>query len=54
MDKDGEEQTFGIDDDMAFAVFHFLARIKAGNSATFGVLTDWLSMIPAVGLASRP
>ena len=38
MDKDGEEKTFGIDDDMAFAALHFLAGIKARNPAAFSGL----------------
>lgn len=43
-----QQAAIGIDHDMSLASVDFLARIAAA-----GALTDWLSMMPAVGLAPR-
>jgi len=57
-DGDGEHQPAGVDQEVALDALDLLGRIEADRvrvrppfSAAF---TDWLSMIPAVGLASRP
>ena len=58
MDDGTNQEALGIGDDMALASFDFLARIIAGRvdrAPPFSaLLTLWLSMIAAVGLASRP
>jgi hypothetical protein len=52
------QQSLGVDQDMAFLALDLLAAIKARRvnpSPPFSaLLTLWLSMIAAVGLASRP
>ena len=52
------QQTLGVDEDVALLAFDLLARIVAGRidrRPPFSApLTLWLSMIAAVGLASRP
>ena len=58
MDDDGQQQAKGVGQDMALAPEHLLARVIARGverSAPFcAPLALWLSMIAAVGLASRP
>src|SRR6202011_1726290 len=49
-----DEEANRIGDDMALASFDFFASIYPGGPPLSVVLTDWLSMIPAEGLASRP
>src|SRR5271165_2180791 len=53
MDCDVDHMALRIDD-VAFAAVDFLARVKPARAAAFRGFTDWLSMTPAVGLASRP
>ena len=55
--RDRQDQTEGIDEQMALLALDFLARVIAGGvdagppfSAPF---TLWLSITPALGLASR-
>ena len=57
-DGDGEHQPAGVDEEVALDALDLLGRIEADRvrvrppfSAAF---TDWLSMIPALGLAARP
>jgi hypothetical protein len=54
MDLQPDQMTLGVSDGVAFAAFDLLVFVKAAWTATFRVLTDWLSMTPAVGLASLP
>ena len=57
MDDDAQGQALGIDQGMNFAPFHFLPGVIAGQAivtAPFSAdFNDWLSMIAAVGDASR-
>ena len=57
MDDGVQQQPLGIYQDMALLAFDLLARVKAGRidrAPPFSaLLTLWLSMIAAVGLASR-
>ncbi len=58
MDGNAQEQTERIDEEMSLAAGDFLARVVAlriEQSPPFGApLALWLSMMAAVGLASRP
>lgn len=53
-DKRFEHQTFGVDNQVSFASFDVFARIIASTAPFSVVLTDWLSMMAALGVASRP
>ena len=53
-DKGFEHQPFGVYDHMALAPFDFLAAIVASYAPFSVVLTDWLSILPALGVLSRP
>ena len=57
VDNGKQQQALGIYQDMALLALDFLARIKAGRidrgPPFSALLTLWLSMIAAVGLASR-
>jgi len=48
------QMTVGIGDDVALAPVDLLARIIPCGPPLSVVLTDWLSITPADGLASRP
>jgi len=52
--KGFEDQSFRIHNQMAFAPFDTLAAIIASYAPFSVVLTDWLSMLPALGVTSRP
>jgi len=54
MHHDGEDQADGVDNDMSLAAVDFLARVVAADPPFSVVLTLWLSMIAALGVASRP
>ena len=54
MDKDTEQEAGGIDPDMALAALDLLGGIITARPPFSVVLTLWVSMITAVGLASRP
>ena len=54
MDKDTEQEAGGIDPDMALAALDLLGGIVAARPPLSVVLTLWVSMMTAVGLASRP
>ena len=58
MDDDVQEQAERVDENMPLAAGNLLARIEAlrvKRSAPFcAALALWLSMMAAVGLASRP
>jgi hypothetical protein len=49
-----EEQPEGIDEDMALAALDLLPRIIAADPPLSVVLTDWLSMMPALGWRCLP
>ena len=53
-DDDAEEQPERIDEDMALAPLDLFARIKAADPPFSVVLTDWLSMMPALGCRCLP
>src|SRR6266568_3132692 len=52
--QNGEQESERIDHDVALAASHLLAGIPAARPPLSVVLTLWLSMIAADGLASRP
>ena len=54
MDEDTEQEAGGIDPDMALAALDLLGGIVAARAPFSVVLTLWVSMMTAVGLASRP
>jgi hypothetical protein len=54
MDKDTEQEAGGIDPDMALAALDLLGSVVAARPPFSVVLTLWVSMMAAVGLASRP
>ena len=54
MDKDPEQEAGGIDPDMALTTLNLLGGIVAARPPFSVVLTLWVSMMTAVGLASRP
>ena len=43
-----------IGQDMPFAAFDLLAAVKAAKPPFSAVLTDWLSMMAALGVGARP
>jgi hypothetical protein len=43
-----------VGDDVALAALDLLSCVIAPRAAALGGFTDWLSITPAVGLASRP
>ena len=49
-----EDQAERVNDDMTLAPLGFLARIVPSVAPFSAVLTDWLSMIPALGVGLRP
>ena|SRR5260370_36962760 len=54
MYQDFQDKALGIDQDMPFATFDFLATIIASKPPFSVVLTDWLSIMAALGWGSRP
>jgi hypothetical protein len=52
-DKGLEHQTLGIDEQVALAPFDMFTAIVAPTAPFSVVLTDWLSMIAALGVGSR-
>ena len=53
-DNHVQHQSLSIHQQMAFATFYTLVTVKAAMPPFSVVFTDWLSMIPALGVASRP
>src|SRR5207249_9062221 len=49
-----QDQAVGIYQDMALAAFDLLAAIVAAPPPFWLVFTDWLSIIAALGVGSRP
>ena len=54
MDYNGHHQCECIYDQLAFPSVYFLARIISAKPPFSVVFTDWLSMMAALGLSSRP
>jgi hypothetical protein len=54
MDNQRHDQTDGIDDQMTLAAKDFLARVVPAIPPFSAVFTDWLSMMPTLGLGLRP
>jgi hypothetical protein len=54
VNEDTEQEAGGIDPDMALAALDLLGGIVAERPPFSVVLTLWVSMMAAVGLASRP
>ncbi len=55
VDEDEDQKSAGVGEYVPLATLDLLARIIAGKCRRLSVvLTDWLSMTPAVGLATRP
>ncbi len=54
VDDDLEQQPLRIHGDVAFASLHFFAAVVAARPPLCVVFTDWLSMLAALGVASRP
>jgi hypothetical protein len=53
-DHHREDQPERIDEEVAFAPFDLFVRIEAADPPFSVVLTDWLSMIPALGCRRLP
>jgi hypothetical protein len=49
-----EQQPHGVDYDVALAAVDLLPRIEATGPPFSVVFTDWLSMMAALGVGSRP
>lgn len=54
MNVQSPDQALGIYDDMALSAFNLLSRIVTTDPPFEVVLTDWLSMMTALGVSSRP
>ena len=58
MDDGVQDETLRVDDDVALTTLDLLARVithRVDRDPPFSAdLTDWLSMMPALGLGSRP
>ena len=54
MNYDCQQQPYGIHDDMALASHHLLTSVIATRPPLSVVLTDWLSMMAALGVGSLP
>ena len=53
-DDYGEDQSEGIDEDMPLAAFDLFVGVEAAEPPFSVVLTDWLSMTPALGWRRLP
>ena len=47
-----DDQALGVHEQVALATLYFLAAVIASGSHFSVVLVDWLSIIPALGVAS--
>ena len=54
VDDQCENQAERVNNDMTLAPKRFLARVVSSVSPFSAVLTDWLSMMPALGVGLRP
>jgi hypothetical protein len=53
-DHHRQDQAEGIDEEMTFAALDLFVRIEATDPPFSVVLTDWLSMLPALGWRCLP
>jgi len=53
-DRYGEEEPKGIDEDMALTAVALFVGLNAADPPVSVLLTDWLSMIPALGWRCLP
>src|SRR5918996_5588099 len=53
-DDDGQDQSERVDEEMPFAAFDLFVGVEAANPPFSVVLTDWLSMTPALGWRRLP
>ena len=53
-DHHGQQQPYGIDEDVALAALDMFVGIIAVDPPFSVVLMDWLSMLPALGWRCRP
>jgi hypothetical protein len=51
---ESNQVALGVGNNVALAALNLLSCVKAPWATAFRVFTDWLSITPAVGLASRP
>ena len=54
VNHDSQQHPYGIHDDVTLASHHLLTSVKATRPPSSIVLTDWLSMIAALGVHSLP
>ena len=54
VDDQREDQAKRVNNDMTLASLGFLARVVTSVAPFSAVLTDWLSMMPALGVGLRP
>jgi hypothetical protein len=54
VDDDGDNQAECVDDNVAFSPVDLLARVISAKPPFSVVLTDWLSMMAALGVGLRP
>ena len=54
MHDNGDQQAERVDEDVALATIDLLARVVAVRPPFSVVFSDWLSMMPALGLRFRP
>ena len=54
MNNQGDDQTDRVDDQMTLATQDFLARVVPTIPPFSAVFTDWLSMMPTLGVGLRP
>ena len=54
VNHDSQQHPYGIHDDVTLTSHHLLTSVKATRPPSSVVLTDWLSMIAALGVHSLP
>jgi hypothetical protein len=54
MHEQMQDHPSGIDEQVPLAPFHAFATVKAARPPFWLVFTDWLSIIAALGVGSRP
>ena len=54
MNDQSDDEAEGVDDNMTFPSVDFLAGIVSAKPPFSVVLTDWLSMMAALGVGCRP
>ena len=53
MNDGAAQQAAGVGEDVALVAIDLLARFEPARAAAFRGFTDWLSITPTEGLASR-